>query len=74
MGDILIPFHQNHGNYLLNGKKRHVGDLINNITSDKNGKVNLKFEDDLVKLYGKYSVIGRTIVIHTGIDDFRIRK
>lgn len=63
------PYNKNHGNYIINGKNRHVGDLVNNIMSDVYGNVKLNFEDDLVKLMGKYSVIGRTIVIHSGIDD-----
>ena len=63
------PFKKNHGNYKIHGKNRHVGDLINNITSDRNGEVHLQFEDDLVSMYSPNSIYGRSIVIHEKEDD-----
>lgn len=66
------PHKEKHGSRYIQGAKRHAGDLINNIESDGHGKVRICFEDNLVKLSGKYSVIGRTIVIHSGIDDLGI--
>lgn len=63
------PYNQNHGNYKIHGNKRHAGDLVNNITSNARGEVSLIFEDDLVELFGKNSVIGRSVVIHSGKDD-----
>ena len=60
------PHNKNHGG--PNDKDRHVGDF-GNITADKNGEVNVTFMSDLVKLKGKTSVIGRSFVIHEGIDD-----
>ena len=60
------PHNKNHGG--PNDKDRHVGDF-GNITADKNGKVETSFMSDLVKLRGKNSVIGRSFVIHEGIDD-----
>lgn len=51
-----------------NDKNRHIGDF-GNIKADSNGNVNIQFEVSKVKLRGKYSVIGRSIVIHEGIDD-----
>ena len=59
------PHGKDHGG--LKDKNRHVGDL-GNITS-KTGKVNTTIRDKLVKLRGKYSVIGRSVVIHAGEDD-----
>lgn len=50
-----------------NDKDRHVGDL-GNITS-KTGKINTTMRDKLIKLRGKYSVIGRSVVIHADEDD-----
>ena len=47
---------------------RHVGDF-GNVTADKHGNVQKSFMSDLVKLKGKTSVIGRSFVIHEGIDD-----
>jgi len=63
------PFHQQHGSVDLDGKKRHVGDLVNNVQANKDGVVELKFNDALVSLFGPYSVLGRTVVIHEDVDD-----
>ena len=64
------PFNKNHGCIHLSDKNRHVGDLINNITSDENGKVNEVYYDNLIKVYSKNNfIIGRSVVIHDGIDD-----
>jgi Cu-Zn family superoxide dismutase len=63
------PHSKNHGYYKLDGDNRHAGDLINNITSDSNGIVNVTFEDNLVNLFGPYSVVGRSVVIHFDTDD-----
>ena len=60
------PFNKNHGG--PNSKERHIGDL-GNIIADKNGNVNMTIRDKLVKLRGKYSVIGRSIVVHDKEDD-----
>ena len=63
------PYNKKHGSYTFDGNNRHAGDLVNNITSNNKGEVKLKFSDNLVDLFGEESVIGRTIVIHSGIDD-----
>ena len=63
------PFGQTHGNYKLHGQKRHVGDLVNNITSNDYGDVYVEFTDDLVSLYEPHSVLDRSIVIHEKKDD-----
>lgn len=47
---------------------RHVGDL-GNIYADNNGKVRYKFMDNMIKLRGDLSIIGRTVVIHEDFDD-----
>ena len=59
------PHNKTHGDRL--DKNRHVGDLGN--IQNKDGKVNLTFYDKLIKLKGKFSVIGRSVVIHSGEDD-----
>lgn len=61
------PFNMNHGS--PQSADRHVGDL-GNIKSDINGIAEFKMTDNLVKLEGMYSVIGRSIVIHADADDF----
>lgn len=69
------PFGKDHGAPFIidqNGKtitnpNRHVGDLGN--IKSINGKAEFELIDDLVKLSGKYSVIGRSIIIHNDKDD-----
>ena len=63
------PFGEKHGASSIHQLSRHVGDLINNVKSDSKGQVKITFSDDLVTLYGPYSVFGRTLVIHSGKDD-----
>lgn len=47
---------------------RHVGDL-GNLTANKNGIINKTIRDKQIKLKGKYSVIGRSVIIHEKEDD-----
>lgn len=63
------PFGQTHGTYRIPERGRYVGDLINNVESDSKGRMKLTFNDDLVTLYGPYSVFGRPLVIHSREDD-----
>lgn len=48
--------------------ERHVGDL-GNVQTDGSGVVNLNITDNKISLFGKNSIIGRTLVIHAGTDD-----
>ena len=54
------PYNKKHGSYIDDGDNRHAGDLVNNITSNIKGEVNMTFIDNLVDLYGGNSVFGRT--------------
>ncbi|GCE98099.1 superoxide dismutase [Cu-Zn] [Zygosaccharomyces mellis] len=65
-GSHYNPFNQTHG--LSNSTRRHMGDL-GNVRVDSGGYAKGYMLDDLVKLYGETSVLGRTIVIHEGTDD-----
>ena len=49
----------------------HAGDLTNNIQSDSSGQVHFSYKDPRVQLRGdiQQSIIGRSVVIHDGIDD-----
>ncbi|XP_035216962.1 superoxide dismutase [Cu-Zn]-like, partial [Stegodyphus dumicola] len=47
---------------------RHVGDL-GNIECDANGVTNILFTDHVASLKGPHSIIGKSIVIHSDIDD-----
>ncbi len=60
------PCGKNHGG--PNDKERHVGDL-GNIQPDSNGEVNKTMYDTKIKLSGKNSIIGRSVVIHADRDD-----
>jgi len=51
-----------------NAKVRHAGDL-GNIEADAHGKAVLKVNDEQLKLIGPHSIIGRTVVVHEGVDD-----
>jgi Cu-Zn family superoxide dismutase len=55
------------GNTMIN-YERHVGDL-GNIVVNKKGEARIDFIDPLVKLDGPTSVLGRSMVIHLGVDD-----
>lgn len=62
------PFKTVHGGPDDDRNNRHVGDL-GNIDVDENGVCKMKITDTLVKLSGKYSVLGRSIIIHEDEDD-----
>jgi len=49
-------------------KVRHVGDL-GNIKNGKKGNVRKVMRDKVIKLRGKHSIIGRSVVIHINKDD-----
>ena len=67
LGGHYNPFNKNHGD-ISNKEDRHVGDL-GNISIDNKGKCFTNFTDNLVRLSGEYSVIGRSFVIHENKDD-----
>ena len=60
------PHNKTHGD--VTDKNRHVGDL-GNIVANSKGIAKINILDNLVKLSGKYSVIGRSIVVHDKEDD-----
>jgi len=60
------PHNQPHGG--RDSEKRHVGDL-GNVEPNQNGVVHKVMRDKQIKLRGKYSVVGRSIVLHDGEDD-----
>tara|TARA_B100000963_G_C22617303_1_gene668012 strand:+ start:418 stop:900 length:483 start_codon:yes stop_codon:yes gene_type:complete len=60
------PFNKMHGGPL--DKERHVGDL-GNILANNEGIANINIIDNLVKIRGKYSVIGRSLIVHEDYDD-----
>jgi|UniRef100_A0A6C0KQW5 Cu/Zn superoxide dismutase len=70
--DHYNPFNTLHGSQKLYGNDRHAGDLINNIQSDSNGEFNFSYEDPL--LFNIKDILGRSVVIHSGIDDLGINR
>jgi len=60
------PRHKKHGG--PHSRERHVGDL-GNLTTNSRGESKSRVTLGSVKLRGKYSVIGRSIVIHAFEDD-----
>ena len=60
------PFGKSHGG--LNDTERHVGDL-GNIIADGTGTAKGVIKSNLIKLSGKYSVIGRSFMVHQDEDD-----
>jgi Cu-Zn family superoxide dismutase len=66
LGPHFNPFGKTHG--APEDETRHVGSL-GNITVTADGKANVNITDQLVKLIGPQSVIGRSIVVYSGEDD-----
>jgi len=66
-GGHFNPTNSKHGNY--DSPERHVGDL-GNIEANTQGVALYDRVDKVIKLSGDYSIIGRSVVVHTGEDDF----
>ncbi|ESZ93677.1 Cu,Zn superoxide dismutase SOD1 [Sclerotinia borealis F-4128] len=65
-GPHFNPHGQTHG--APSDEVRHVGDL-GNFKTDAQGNATGSVEDSQIKLIGPLSVIGRTVVVHSGTDD-----
>jgi superoxide dismutase, Cu-Zn family len=66
LGSHFNPFGKNHGG--PSEETRHVGSL-GNITANEEGVAKIDISDNLVKLIGPQSVIGRSIAVHASEDD-----
>ena len=60
------PHGKTHGG--PDSETRHVGDL-GNVEANGNGIAHYDAEDHLVTLFGDYSVLGRSCVLHENVDD-----
>jgi len=65
-GGHFNPFGKTHGG--PEDEERHVGDL-GNVTAGADGVAKIEITDKLINLVGPNSIIGRTMVIHEGVDD-----
>ncbi|XP_054164792.1 superoxide dismutase [Cu-Zn]-like [Oppia nitens] len=65
-GEHYNPTHQLHGG--SNDPNAHIGDL-GNIRADLKGISKVHIIDHKISLIGKYSVIGRSLVVHRNTDD-----
>jgi Cu-Zn family superoxide dismutase len=70
LGGHWNPYNTTHGSRKYN-MKRHAGDLINNFTTNSEGRYKYQYVDELLNLRGNIneSIIGRSVVVHEGIDD-----
>ncbi|CAM9822463.1 unnamed protein product, partial [Phaeothamnion confervicola] len=66
-GGIFNPFGKNHG--APDDEERMAGDL-GNIDVDEQGVCRVHIEDRVVKLIGPHSIIGRSLIVKAGEDDF----
>ena len=64
MGGHYNPDNVDHGDIT----QGHVGDL-GNVEAGEDGNAKFELEDHLVSLTGEFSVIGRSFVVHAGVDD-----
>ncbi|ORY26870.1 superoxide dismutase Cu-Zn [Naematelia encephala] len=60
------PLGKNHG--APEDAERHVGDL-GNVKTDSAGTATIKITDKHISLFGAESIIGRSVVVHSGTDD-----
>lgn len=49
--------------------ERHVGDL-GNVVADEDGAVSMERVDEVLRLSGPHSIIGRAVVVHAQADDY----
>jgi Cu-Zn family superoxide dismutase len=65
-GGHFNPHSKTHG--APTAQERHIGDL-GNVVADDSGSVSVTLQDSLVSMFGPLSVIGRSVVVHEGVDD-----
>lgn len=62
------PTNKKHGG--PDDEERHVGDL-GNVEADENGHAHYEYVDKVIQLDGPHSIIGLSIIVHAGEDDFK---
>jgi len=69
LGGHFNPTGDAHGSIWVPEHGRHAGDLINNLRANHKGEVVFEYEDPMLSIDGPHGVIGRSVVIHQGVDD-----
>jgi len=69
LGGHWNPSGNTHGTIHIKGMERHAGDLINNFITDQYGRFNYSYVDNMIRVKGPQSIVGRSVVIHDGADD-----
>lgn len=67
-GGHFNPSHEKHG--APTDQHRHAGDL-GNIEADANGHAHYDWTDTVIELDGPNSIVGKSVVIHEKVDDFK---
>jgi Cu-Zn family superoxide dismutase len=67
-GGHFNPDMKHHGG--PDSEDRHVGDL-GNITAGPDGVANIDITDKVLSLQGGHSIIGRSVIVHAGVDDLK---
>jgi len=68
LGGHWNPTNTQHGCF-QDGYNHHAGDLINNLIVQEDKCFVYEYMDPFVTLFGKDSILGRSVVIHEGVDD-----
>ena len=71
LGKHFNLYNDDHGSLFIKSGKSHTGDLINNLQTDNKGNFKYNYTDPRLSIIGDIgkSIIGRSVVIHEGIDD-----
>ncbi|MGE5457799.1 MAG: superoxide dismutase family protein [Methanococcaceae archaeon] len=67
-GDHFNPMKKHHG--APGAQDHHAGDL-GNIIADSSGKAHIDMKLSMIMLSGVNSIIGRSVVVHAGVDDLK---
>ena len=66
-GGHFNPMKKPHG--APDAAERHAGDL-GNLEADSTGKAHLELKDNMLKLSGENSILGRGLIVHEKVDDW----
>jgi Cu-Zn family superoxide dismutase len=66
-GGHFNPMKKPHG--APDAPERHAGDM-GNLEADSTGKAHLELKDNMLKLSGENSILGRGVIVHEKVDDW----